>query len=152
MLDSETFENCWTTIKTLAPQSLSWNHYDLAVKTKINDPQIWKEFLTDENVSEWLEEERKIMQATELAKLTANISSSRSVGQAQLISALDRLQSNKSDQTATGPAFIYTYVPLNNEQKEAPNVQLLQEDIFYVNPINSTGPKFNDTETSPISN
>jgi hypothetical protein len=146
----EIFNQCWDILRDTAPGSLTMNHYDLAAKTAINDPQIWKEFLMDENVSEWLEEERKIMQSTELAKLTANISSSRSVGQAQLISALDRMQSNKSDQTATGPAFIYTYVPLNNEQKEAPNVQLLQEDIFYVNPINSTGPKFDDTETSPI--
>jgi hypothetical protein len=120
------------------------NHYDLAAITGM-DAQIWKTFMMDENVSDWLEEERKIMRSTELAKLTSNISSSRSVGQAQLISALDRLENNKTDTGAQGPAFIYTYVPLNAEQKQAPNVQLLQEDIFYVNPVNTPGPKFEDS-------
>jgi hypothetical protein len=151
MISPEEFQQCWDIMRAKAPESLSMNHYNLADTTEINDPQIWKEFMMNEDISEWLEEERKILQDTELAKLTANISSSRSVGQAQLISAMDRLKANKSEQTATGPMFIYTYVPLNEQQKQAPNVQLLQEDIFYVNPIDPAGPKFKDSGTPPVS-
>ena len=51
---------------------------------------------------------------------------SRSVGQAQLINALVKI-----DEAATnkdGPVFIYSYVPLNDEQKFAPNVMLMDID------------------------
>ena len=51
---------------------------------------------------------------------------SKSVGQAQLINALvkiDEMAVNKN-----GPVFIYSYVPLNEEQKFAPNVALVESD------------------------
>jgi hypothetical protein len=152
MIDDELFKQCWDILRNNAPATLSMNHYELAQRTPVNNPQIWKEFLMIEDISEWLKEEREIMQNTELAKLTANISSSKSVGQAQLISALDRLQNNRADNAASGPAFVYCYIPLNAEQKQAPNVQILQEDIFYVEPHNTTGPKFEDPGTPLISN
>ena len=41
--------------------------------------------------------------------------------------------SNKADNDS-GPTFIYTYIPLTNEQKHAPNVVELKEDIFYEQP------------------
>ena len=47
---------------------------------------------------------------------------SKSVGQAQLINSLIKIDEAVSNKT--GPVFIYTYVPLNEEQKFAPNVML----------------------------
>ena len=126
-------------MRAFAPKSIAWNHYDLAQKTPIPDVEVWKEFLMDPDVRDWLAEERGLLQSSELAKLSTDVSNSRSVGQAQLISAMDRInQSNKND-AATGPAFIYTYVPLNAQQQHAPNVRMLTEDIFHenYNPDNS---------------
>ena len=51
---------------------------------------------------------------------------SNSVGQSQLINALGKL-----DEKATkkeGPVFIYSYVPLNDEQKYAPNVRTVNAE------------------------
>ena len=123
---------CWVVLKSFAPKSISWNHYDFAIETEITNVELWKAFLLNANVREWLDEERALMQDTELAKLTQNVSGSRSVGQAQLISAMNRLNDANKDEAATGPAFIYCYVPLTVDQQHAPNVQMLTEDIFYV--------------------
>ena len=51
---------------------------------------------------------------------------SKSVGQAQLINALVKIDEAAANKT--GPVFIYSYVPLNNEQKFAPNIALIQEE------------------------
>ena len=48
---------------------------------------------------------------------------SKSVGQAQLINALVKIDEAAANKT--GPVFIYSYVPLNEEQKYAPNVALM---------------------------
>ena len=133
-------EECWKVLKTFAPKSISWNHYDFAVQTEIADVEVWKAFLLNADVREWLDEERALLQDTELAKLTSNVSNSRSVGQAQLISAMNRLNDANKDDAATGPAFIYSYVPLTIDQQHAANVQTLTEDIFYVGKPQTTGP------------
>lgn len=123
---------CWAELRFHAPKSISWNHYDLAAKTEIHDVNLWKEFLQTREVIDWLNEERIILQTYELAKLSTNVSDSRSVGQAQLISAMGKVTDANRVNAATGPIFIYSYVPLNAEQRHAPNVQELTEDIFYV--------------------
>ena len=125
-------DECWIELKKFAPKSISWNHYDLAIQTEITNVELWKAFLLNADVREWLEEERTILQDTELAKLTQNVSGSKSVGQAQLISAMNRLNDANKDDTTTGPIFIYSYVPLTTDQQYAPNTQTLTEDIFYV--------------------
>ena len=134
-------DECWTALKSFAPKSISWNHYDFAIETEITNVELWKAFLFNADVREWLDEERMLLQDTELAKLTQNVSGSKSVGQAQLISAMNRLNEGNKEDTATGPAFIYCYVPLSIDQQHAPNVQMLTEDIFYVGKPTPTIPK-----------
>ena len=130
-MTTEEYEACWEQMKTFAPKSVSWSHYDLARETDINDIELWKEFLFKRDVVDWLTEERTLLQSSELAKLSTDVSKSRSVGQAQLISAMQRIDNANKEETASGPAYIYTYIPLNTEQEHAPNVQILTEDIFH---------------------
>ena len=146
----EELDECWAALKSFAPKSISWNHYDFAIETEITNVQLWKAFLLNANVREWLEEERALMQDTELAKLTQNVSGSRSVGQAQLISAMNRLNDANKEEAATGPAFIYCYVPLTIDQQHAPNVQTLTEDIFYVGKTVPAEPKPESKKIPPM--
>lgn len=148
-LSKQEIEECWDAIKAFAPKSISWNHYDFAIETDINNVEVWKAFLLSADVKEWLDEERTLMQDTELAKLTSNVSGSRSVGQAQLISAMNRLNDANKDDATIGPAFIYSYVPLTIDQQHAPNVQTLTEDIFYVGkPISNQTKTTSEPKTS----
>lgn len=128
----------WTTEKELqmeeaflklGKQGLTMNHYDLAEVTEFN-PTDWKMFLQNEFVAKYVKDEFNAIQDSELRKLILNISDSSSVGKAQLINALQKaLSENNSDQKS-GPAFIYTYIPLNENEMHADNVEVLDRDPF----------------------
>lgn len=127
-MDETQKEQLWEQFKALEAKAISMNHYDLARITAIKDVRLWKLFLTDPEVSAYIDQEASILAQAELRKLTADVSDSRSVGQAQLINAMGKIAETKT--TKEGPIFIYTYVPLTDSQIKADNVQLLDKDVF----------------------
>ena len=127
-MDSVQKEEMWQQFKALEAKAISMNHYDLARLTTIKDVQLWKQFLTDPEVSAYIDQEAQILTQTELRKLASDVSDSRSVGQAQLINAMSKLTDTKT--TKEGPIFIYTYVPLSESQEKAPNVNQVNNDLF----------------------
>lgn len=129
-MDAQQKAEMWQQFKALEEKAISMNHYDLARITAIKDVQLWKQFLTDPEVSAYIDQESQILTQTELRKLAADVSDSRSVGQAQLINAMQKLTDNKS--TKEGPIFIYTYVPLNKSQAKADNIVEEDHDVFEV--------------------
>lgn len=130
MLTVNQIDQLWTTYRSLGVSAFAMNHYDLAAATEIEEPQIWKEFLMEPEISDWIASELRIIQDSELKKLLQNVSKNgdRSVGKAQMVNALSKLNDGKS--VKDGPIFIYTYVPLSPEQAQAENVQTLDKDIF----------------------
>ena len=121
-------QEMWGQFKALEAKAISMNHYDLARVTTIRDVQLWKQFLTDPEVASYIEQEAQILTQTELRKLASDVSDSRSVGQAQLINAMSKLTDVKT--TKEGPIFIYTYVPLSDNQAKASNVKIADKDYF----------------------
>lgn len=121
-------ERLWEIFKNLGAEGLGLNHYELSNRTEEKSPDVWKKFLLLSEVSEYIEEEMSILQGSEFNKMLTDISVSKSVGQAQILNALQKLKegSNSKD----GPIIIYTYVPLSTEQEQAPNVVKLDKDIF----------------------
>lgn len=110
------------------PGHLYCNHYDLA-KLCGYTPADWKQFMTDPQVADYIQQELRILQQTEMTKLLQDVSGkSKSVGTAQLVSALTKLLD--SQQTKEGPAFIYCYVPLNEAEMHAPNAVIVDHDPF----------------------
>lgn len=140
-MDNEQKQEMWQQFKALEAKAISMNHYDLARITTIKDVQLWKQFLTDPEVSAYIDQEAQILTQTELRKLASDVSDSRSVGQAQLINAMSKLTDTKI--TKEGPIFIYTYVPLSESQEKAPNVNHAENDLFEENNII-------DTPTKPV--
>lgn len=129
-MDAQQKAEMWQQFKALEEKAISMNHYDLARLTAVKDVQLWKQFLTDPEVSAYIDQESQILTQTELRKLAADVSDSRSVGQAQLINAMQKLTDNKT--TKEGPIFIYTYVPLNKSQAKADNIAEEDYDVFDV--------------------
>lgn len=117
--------------ESLGRKALTMNHYDFAEISAITtSPQDWKEFLQIEAIAEYITEEFNAIQDSELRKLILDINNSSSVGKAQLINALQKQLKEHADDKKTGPAFIYTYVPLNPEERNAENVEVLKDDPF----------------------
>jgi hypothetical protein len=126
-MNKELYDKLWEIFKGLGADALAMNHYDLAELTDI-ESMIWKKFLMEPEVADWIKTEINLIQESELKKMIKDVNKSRSIGQAQLMNTLAKLSENKT--TKEGPTFIYTYVPLNPEQAQAPNVVKLDKDIF----------------------
>lgn len=129
-MDSLQKAEMWELFKALEAKAIQMNHYDLARVTTQKDVQLWKQFLTDPEVTAYIDQEAQILTQSELRKLASDVSDSRSVGQAQLINAMSKLTDTKT--TKEGPIFIYTYVPLSSSQEKAANVEIAPEDVFEV--------------------
>lgn len=113
--------------KLLGRDGLSMNHYDLAVTASGDySAEEWKTFLSEPDIAEYIKKEMEIIRVAEVNKIVSGAATSRSVGQAQVLSALAKFEDHSSQKE--GPAFIYCYVPLNEEQRHAPNVLLVDED------------------------
>jgi hypothetical protein len=109
--------------------ALYMTHHELAAATEFN-AMAWREFLTDSRVRTFLESELALMQQTSIMKMMKDIDQSKSTGQAQLLNTL--IQQTNQSKKKDGPIFIYSYVPLNEEETYAPNVQTLQSDPFKI--------------------
>lgn len=120
---------CQEEFNKLAPEErLFMTHYELAKQTTIKDSTLWKKFLLDSRVSDWINQELTLFKSAQLRKLVKDATKNdRSVGAAQMLNALNKTLENES--TKDGPVFIYSYVPLNKRELNAPNVRILGGDV-----------------------
>ena len=72
-----------------------------------------------------------IVRDATINRMVSNAADCNSVGQSQLLNTLGKLA--ESSEHKEGPAFIYCYVPLNNEQKYAPNVRRVDPEGIEIN-------------------
>lgn len=127
-MTNELYQQMWVIFRGYGETALAMNHYDLAKETTIKEAHLWKIFLMEPEVMDYANSEINLIKNAELNKMLSGIGSSKSVGQAQLMVALTKL--NEGTTIKDGPVFIYTYVPLSTEQAQAKNVVQLPEDIF----------------------
>lgn len=110
-------------------QRLSMSHFDLAQMTAITDTEPWIEFLKDPRVADSINEELTIYKEAQQRKLISRATThDKSVGTAQMINALGKAM--ETETAKTGTMMIYSYVPLNAREAQAPNVRSESRDIF----------------------
>ena len=129
-MDPELKKELWINFLTLGKDALTMSHYDLAAKvpnTNLND---WRKFLNESDVEEFVKKEMKLISDAIQKQLITGITEGgdKSVGRAQIITTLDKL--NGIETYKDGPVFIYTFVPLDTEQVQAENTQILANDPF----------------------
>ncbi len=128
--EDEALMACQDAFNAMAPEDrLFMTHYEFAKQTPIRDSSIWKRFLLDTRVSDWINQELTLFKSAQLRKLVKDATKNdRSVGAAQMLNALNKTLENET--IKDGPIFIYSYVPMNARELGAPNTQVLPEDIF----------------------
>lgn len=97
------------------------------METHIEDPILWKMFLIDPRIADYITTEMNLIRTASINEIIHKAPNSKSVGQAQLINALVKIDETAANKE--GPVFIYSYVPLNDEQKFAPNISLSDDVI-----------------------
>lgn len=128
VLTEAVIQKLWELYKGEGQDAVTLNHYELAERTQEHNPEIWKAFLMDPEVNNWVQSEMNIVKDTELKKMVKGAAKTKSVGQAQLMNAFSKL--NENNGLKDGPVFIYTHVPLNNQQLHADNVKTLPVNPF----------------------
>ena len=127
-MDAKLKEQLWKEYKELGADALKSNHYTLSLTTTIKDPEIWKEFLMEQDVSEYINQETALLQQAEFRNILLNTARDNSAGRAQLINAM--MSVNQRQNKKDGPIVIYSYVPLNEQQMKADNIEINKKDIF----------------------
>lgn len=136
-LTNAQFKDCKEQFLQLGEKALYLTHYQLAVETRIKDPVQWKMFLTDPRIADYISSEMNLIRSASINEIIHKAPNSKSVGQAQLINALVKIDEASADKS--GPIFIYSYVPLNAEQEFAPNILRIEDQQTPVE-------EFEDTE------
>ena len=118
----------WEYYKSLGAEALKANHYTLALTTPETNPAIWKEFLMEQDVSDYINQETALLQQAEFRTILLNTAKDNSAGRAQLINAM--MSVNNKQNKKEGPIVIYSYIPLNEQQMKASNIEINDKDPF----------------------
>ena len=103
----------------IGEQALFMSHYELA-EVSGESPIDWKQFLMDPRVVAFIAEEMDMLKKSKVAVMLSQVDTNKNTGQAQLLNTL--LNQTKASDRKEGPVFIYTQIPLNEEEEHASNV------------------------------
>lgn len=103
----------------IGEEALYMNHYELAERSG-DSPIAWKHFLMDPRVTAFTAEELDMLKKSKVAVMLRSADTNKVTGQAQLLNTL--LNQTKQSDKKEGPVFIYTQIPLNEQEQHASNV------------------------------
>ena len=110
------------------PDAIYKDHYSLEKLSTYNAGS-WRQFMAHPAVQDWINQETVALQQAKYRSLLKDLDgNSRSTGLPQLMNTLQNALGSKVEDT--GPIFIYTYVPLTEEEKHAPNVRIAKHNII----------------------
>lgn len=116
--------------ESLGQDALYMNHYELSANLPDYNKDKWLEYLQDHRVVKKIKTEKEQVTDVQMRKLLRNISTKdNAIGKAQILTALHRINEGH-DTKKEGPPCIYMYVPLNEQEKGAPDTVLLDSDPF----------------------
>lgn len=122
-------EQLFILFKSKGKDALKANHYDLVGLLGVGTPDLWKEFLQDSDVNDYIKKETELLQAAEFRKILFDVSDKdTSVGKAQLINAMVAITDKQTKKE--GPIVIYSYIQPNEQQSAAENIRRITEDPF----------------------
>lgn len=117
--DEEMFTELQDLMNGIGQNALYMSHYELAEQTGMS-PISWKKFLLDPRVAAFISEEMDLLKRAKVSTMLSTVDTNKNTGQAQLLNTL--LNQTKNTNRKEGPVFIYTHIPLNNQEEHAPNV------------------------------
>lgn len=119
----------------LLPESLTLTQYELAARTDFTAAD-WSGFLHDGQVAKWIEQELALVTKANMSKLlTSAADNDRSVGAAQMLNAMSKMDT--ADKAETN-FFIYSFVPPTDAELQSVHVTIdpeWQPPLIIDNPI-----------------
>lgn len=122
--DEQEFKDLQELFNSVGQGALFMTHYELADRTG-ESPIAWKQFLMDPRVAAFTVEEMDMLKKAKVATMLNTVDTNKNTGQAQLLNTL--LNQTKGNDKKEGPVFIYTQIPLNEEEAHAKNVVIMND-------------------------
>lgn len=111
------------------PDILEWDHVYLFRETKKENPHLtvsdWKNFLLDARIKNWINEEVSILIRSKQLQMISKLGEDRSTATVQAFSALMRSTEEDLNKIDDNKIFIYSFMPLSNEEKRLNYAQIL---------------------------
>jgi len=109
-------------------EAIFLDHHDLSQITSYTQEQ-WKKFHKHPLVADFIQEELVIYRDKQIKSILRDAKDSeRSVGVAQMINSLSKL--DLTQMSNNNKVFVYMYVPLDQEEEQAENIRQAPSDVF----------------------
>ena len=109
------------------PEILKWSHIELfnASADKTLTILDWKSFLMDSRVQAWINDEIYLIMRSKTVSLLDKLGDDRSTATVQALTALMKSTTEEANKIDDGKIFIYSFMPLTNEERRLNNAQVL---------------------------
>lgn len=115
------------------PTVLQWGHYDVykqCASSGIKDFSVyqWREFLSEPRVAAQISREREDIALRAQSKLLNDIAKGTKLGTAEMqaLSQVTQINKRNENNRTDDTKYIYTFVPLDEFERQAPSVKLLK--------------------------
>lgn len=109
------------------PKALEWNHYEMwNFAGRIYAPDDWKQFRLDSRVCSWYNAEMSMLIETRTFKLLAKLGDTKSPADVSALTQMLNQRKEENSGKVVKPTMIYCFIPLNTNERRAPNVRLLE--------------------------
>lgn len=113
--------------ETCYPDILEFTHMELYTAShKRISPTMWKKFLLNEKILDWYDEERKIQINNKANKMIKQLGTTNSTAQVQGLNTLLNQINRQDDEKESNEIIIYNFIPLNKEEEQNPNVNIIK--------------------------
>lgn len=114
-----THDELWDIFISFGQPAIIMNQYELSDLAPEISSKRWREFLQQNDVQKYIEDEMEIISSQGINKMLTEAPNARSVGMPQTITAMQKI---KDANSALEPeTFIFSYVPPDTEQMFSPN-------------------------------
>lgn len=109
------------------PMLLEYTHYDLANKSRLPKPTLWKRFLLNPKIKEWYATEKQIQLNSTVQKLISTAGTSNSTATVQTLNTLLAQQRTMEEQGFQAPIIIYNFIPITEQERKSGRINEIRD-------------------------
>ena len=103
---------------------LNWDIRKLTIETGIS-PVKWRNFLLDSRIQKWMADEQFLKMQTKRNELLEKVGDNNSTATVQALTTIMKATDDDSDRLEDNKVYIYSFMPLTNEEERLNNAQVL---------------------------
>lgn len=119
-------QELFSNLLTDFPDAIHFSPYELWKKENTVSPETWKEFLSNDKVDAWFQNELEIRVRSKAFKLLDSVGDNNSTATTQALSQIFGFMDKNKEKNIDPVIFVYSFIPLTPEEEKAPNVRTVR--------------------------